>query len=217
MSPSWLRPDGRDLFRLAISRIRNSVSNDQLEQEAIRRGLGRTASTSSQLRKGALLHAQGSPRLPQRQPVKYQRAGAQARGVERRDHAVMEVLSVGAPVVEVPGRYGVSRKAVHTWVRRYRDDGPPGRADRSHRPHPHPWQLAPDAEARSCELRRAHPHCANHPDGNRLVEPDHPSCAWRPTRRALSSLVRHLPSCRWPPVVARDCNQNYNQAATPPE
>ncbi|GAA1872346.1 hypothetical protein GCM10009836_61570 [Pseudonocardia ailaonensis] len=76
--------------------------------------------------------------------------------VEQRYHAVMEVLSAGAPVVEVAARYGVSRKTVHAWVRRYRSDGLAGLADRSHRPHHHPWQLAPDVEARICELRRAH-------------------------------------------------------------
>jgi transposase InsO family protein len=60
-------------------------------------------------------------------------------------------------VVEVAARYGVSRKTVHAWVRRYRDDGLAGLADRSHRPHHHPWQLAADVEAQICELRRAHP------------------------------------------------------------
>jgi hypothetical protein len=33
--------------------------------------------------------------------------------VEQRYHAVMEVISGGAPVVEVAERYGVSRKTVH--------------------------------------------------------------------------------------------------------
>ena len=77
--------------------------------------------------------------------------------VEQRYHAVMEVISGGVPVVEVAERYGVSRKTVHAWLRRYRQDGLPGLADRSHRPHHHPGQLAADVEARVCELRRAHP------------------------------------------------------------
>jgi transposase-like protein len=55
--------------------------------------------------------------------------------VEQRYHAVMEVLSGGVPVVEVAERYGVSRKTVHAWLRRYRQDGLPGLTDRSHRPH----------------------------------------------------------------------------------
>ena len=77
--------------------------------------------------------------------------------VEQRYHAVMEVISGGVPVVEVAERYGVARKTVHAWLRRYRQDGLPGLTDRSHRPHHHPGQLAAEVEARVCELRRAHP------------------------------------------------------------
>src|SRR5947209_8153610 len=77
--------------------------------------------------------------------------------VEQRYHAVMEVLSGGVPVVEVAERYGVSRKMVHAWLRRYRQDGLPGLTERSHRPHHHPGQLAAEVEARVCELRRTHP------------------------------------------------------------
>ena len=77
--------------------------------------------------------------------------------VEQRYHAVMEVVSGGVPVVEVAERYGVSRKTVHAWLRRYRQDGLPGLTDRSHRPHHHPGQLGAEIEARVCELRRTHP------------------------------------------------------------
>jgi len=76
--------------------------------------------------------------------------------VEQRYHAVMEVLA-GAPVVKVAERYGVSRKSVHHWVRRYRDEGLAGLVDRSHRPHHHPWQIAAEVEAAICEMRREHP------------------------------------------------------------
>ena len=58
--------------------------------------------------------------------------------VEQRYHAVMEVMSGGVAVVEVAERYGVSRKTVHAWLRRYRQEGLSGLADRSHRPHHHP-------------------------------------------------------------------------------
>jgi transposase len=77
--------------------------------------------------------------------------------VEQRYHAVMEVLSAGVPVVEVAERYGVSRKTVHAWIRRYRDEGLSGLTDRSHRPHHHPWQIAAEVEAVICEMRRNHP------------------------------------------------------------
>jgi transposase-like protein len=42
--------------------------------------------------------------------------------MEQRYHAVMEVLSGGFPVVEVAERYGVSRKTVRAWLRRYRQE-----------------------------------------------------------------------------------------------
>src|SRR5487761_70515 len=67
----------------------------------------------------------------------------------------MEVMA-GVPVTEVAGRYGVSRQSVHGWLRRYRDEGPSGLADRSHRVQAHPWQIPAEIESAICELRRAH-------------------------------------------------------------
>ena len=77
--------------------------------------------------------------------------------VEQRYNAVMEVLRDGHMVVEVAKRYGVSRQAVHRWLRRYKQGGLDALADRSHRPRGCPHQLAATVEARLCELRRAHP------------------------------------------------------------
>jgi transposase len=75
---------------------------------------------------------------------------------EQRYRAVLEVQA-GVPVIEVAERFGVSRQAVHRWVGWYRDEGLDGLADRSHRPHAHPAQTAPEVEAAVCELRRSHP------------------------------------------------------------
>ena len=75
---------------------------------------------------------------------------------EQRYRAVLEVRA-GVPVTEVADRYGVSRQSVHAWLRRYRDEGPSGLADRSHKVHQHPWQIPAELEAAVCELRRAHP------------------------------------------------------------
>src|SRR6266699_1937601 len=75
---------------------------------------------------------------------------------EQRYRAVLEVKA-GVPVTEVASRYGVSRQSVHAWLRRYRDEGPSGLADRSHKVHQHPWQIPPEVESAVCELRRAHP------------------------------------------------------------
>src|SRR6201982_3743832 len=74
---------------------------------------------------------------------------------EQRYRAVLEVLA-GVPVTEVAGRYGVSRQSVHAWLVRYRDEGPPGLADRSHKVRAHPWQISAELESAVCELRRAH-------------------------------------------------------------
>jgi transposase len=73
--------------------------------------------------------------------------------VEQRYRAVLEIAA-GVPVTEVAERYGVSRQSVHAWLRRYRDEGPSGLADRSHRVRAHPWQIAAEIEAAVCELRR---------------------------------------------------------------
>ena len=74
---------------------------------------------------------------------------------EQRYRAVLEVLA-GVPVTEAAERYGVSRQSVHAWLARYRDEGPPGLADRSHQVHAHPWQIPAELESAVCELRRAH-------------------------------------------------------------
>jgi transposase InsO family protein len=77
--------------------------------------------------------------------------------VEQRYHAVLEVLVSRVPVTEVADRYGVSRKSVHAWVRRYEQSGLAGLADRSHRPHSQPRQVPAAVEAAICRLRTAHP------------------------------------------------------------
>jgi transposase-like protein len=65
---------------------------------------------------------------------------------EQRFNAVMEVLRDGLTVIEVADRYGVSRQAVHGWLRRYRTGGLEALADRSHRPHSCPHQMPAEIE-----------------------------------------------------------------------
>ena len=77
---------------------------------------------------------------------------------EQRFNAVMEVLRDGLTVIEVADRYGVSRQAVHGWLRRWKAGGLDALADRSHRPNTCPHQMSAEVEARLCELRRRHPH-----------------------------------------------------------
>lgn len=73
----------------------------------------------------------------------------------QRCRAVLEVMA-GVPVTGVAGRYGVSRQSVHAWLRRCRDEGPPGLEDRSHKVRASPWQIPAESESAVCELRRAH-------------------------------------------------------------
>ena len=54
-------------------------------------------------------------------------------------------------------RYGVSRKTGYKWLRRARDSGPEGLADRSRRPHHSPLRTPPEVEAVICDLRSHHP------------------------------------------------------------
>src|SRR5919202_1390338 len=75
---------------------------------------------------------------------------------EQRYRAVLEVQA-GVPVIEVAERFGVSRQAVHRWIRWYRDEGLDGLADGSHRPRSHPAWIGAEVEAAICELRRTHP------------------------------------------------------------
>src|SRR4051812_31226527 len=68
----------------------------------------------------------------------------------------MAVLD-GAGVTEVAAEIGVSRQSVHAWVRRYREAGLAGLADRSHATRSCPHQASGEVEAIVCEPRRRHP------------------------------------------------------------
>ena len=76
--------------------------------------------------------------------------------VEQRYQAVREVLDHGASVTDVARRNGVSRQAVHEWLRKYANHGLAGLVDRSPKPQSCPHQMAPMVEARIVELRREH-------------------------------------------------------------
>ncbi|WP_234307755.1 helix-turn-helix domain-containing protein [Streptomyces sp. NBRC 110035] len=75
---------------------------------------------------------------------------------EYRYRAVREVLG-GSPIGEVAARYGTSRQTLHSWRRRFEQEGMPGLLDRSRRPGNSPTRLSAEVEAETCELRRRHP------------------------------------------------------------
>lgn len=77
--------------------------------------------------------------------------------VEQRYQAVLAVIRDGVPVVEVASRFGVSRQAIHRWLRWYEDQGLAGLADRSHRPPRCSHQMDPAIEVWILETRRRNP------------------------------------------------------------
>jgi transposase len=77
--------------------------------------------------------------------------------VEQRYQAVLAVIRDGVPVVEVARRFGVSRQAVHRWLRWYEAQGLAGLADRSHRPPRCAHQMDPAVEVWVLETRRRNP------------------------------------------------------------
>jgi transposase InsO family protein len=77
--------------------------------------------------------------------------------LEQRYEAVLGVIRDGLTVSEVAAAYGVSRQSVHSWIRRYEQEGLAGLADRSHRPRSSPLQMPAAIEARVLELRRRRP------------------------------------------------------------
>ena len=76
--------------------------------------------------------------------------------MEQRYQAVMEVLGAHIPVTEVAERYGVSRQAVHRWIRHYRSGGIGALLDQPTTPRSSPLRLDPRVEAAICEMRRNH-------------------------------------------------------------
>lgn len=75
--------------------------------------------------------------------------------VEQRYQAVREVLDSGASISEVALRFGVNRRTLHRWLRRYATGGLGALADRSSKPDRCPHQIPAEIEARIVELRRS--------------------------------------------------------------
>jgi len=88
--------------------------------------------------------------------------------VEQRYQAVLEVLA-GVSVIEVAGRFGVTRQTVHRWMRRYAAQGLAGLVDGSTAPGSCPHQMPPAVEARIVELRREHSGWGPRTIGHRLA------------------------------------------------
>ena len=103
---------------------------------------------------------------------------------------ICQVLD-GADVMEVAALAGVHRATLHRWVARYLTGQLAGLADRSHRPHSCPRQVAEAVEVAVAEMRREHPR-----DSYRRLERPGPMQLWQMDIvggiRLVSALTREL-------------------------
>jgi transposase InsO family protein len=76
---------------------------------------------------------------------------------EQRYQAVLAVIGDGETVTDVAARFGVARKTVHDWLRKYEAGVIENLGDGSHRPRSCPHQMSAVVEVEVAELRRAHP------------------------------------------------------------
>jgi transposase-like protein len=77
--------------------------------------------------------------------------------VAERKRFVEEALKREESIAALCRRYGVSRKTAYKRLKRYREQGEAGLADRSRRPHRTPRRTAEMVEARGVAARREHP------------------------------------------------------------
>ena len=93
------------------------------------------------------------------------------KAVSAMDHRVEFVrlaLAGGVSILELCGRFEISRETGHRLLRRYAAEGADGLADRSRRPHTSPGRVAAEMEARVVELRGQHPAWGGRKLGRRL-------------------------------------------------
>ena len=98
--------------------------------------------------------------------------------VSIRKDFIQLALSGRYTITECCVMFGVSEKTGHKWLTRYRQDGLPGLADRSHVPHTPPHQVASRVRQQIIQLREQHP-------------------TWGP-RKLRAVLERKLPDVTWP-------------------
>lgn len=77
--------------------------------------------------------------------------------VDQRLEFVQLAAANSVPFAELCRRYGVKRDTGYKWLRRYRDEGVGGLADRSRKPHRSPGRTSAEMEELVCGVRRAHP------------------------------------------------------------
>ncbi|MCP4409940.1 MAG: transposase, partial [Gammaproteobacteria bacterium] len=76
--------------------------------------------------------------------------------VKLREEFVLKALEPYSNVSELCRAYGISRKTGYKWIKRFREGGIEGLADRSRRPHTSPLRASGEVVLRVIELRRRH-------------------------------------------------------------
>jgi transposase-like protein len=71
-----------------------------------------------------------------------------------REQLAKSVVECRLSLCEAAAEHGLSRQSAAKWVRRYRQSGPSGLADRSSRPHRSPRRTPPELAERVEQLRR---------------------------------------------------------------
>ncbi len=83
-------------------------------------------------------------------------AHANARTTVYARRLMVERRRAGWPPARIAEQLGVSRATVHKWLRRHRQEGGAGLADRSSRPHTCPTRTPAQVETQILDLRRQH-------------------------------------------------------------
>ncbi len=94
---------------------------------------------------------------------------------------MLKVLAKEESIVELAARYGVSRKTIYKWIRRYEKQGLGGLVDQSRRPRSSPMRTSAEAVLEMIQLRKEHP-------------------TWGP-KKIVAVLARRHPERQLPAVV----------------
>ena len=101
--------------------------------------------------------------------------------VSIREELMLKVLAKEESIVELAARYGVSRKTIYKWIRRYEKQGLGGLVDQSRRPRNSPMRTSAEAVLEMIQLRKEHP-------------------TWGP-KKIVAVLARRHPERQLPAVV----------------
>lgn len=100
--------------------------------------------------------------------------------MQQRMEFIRACLDRGQRIVEICEQFGISEKTGHKILRRFREEGEAGLADRSHAPHRIPHRMATEVAERLVALRKKYPKYG--------------------PEKLRDWLVQHEPGTRWPAV-----------------